>query len=492
MLDHDDYTPAPPVDDDAYAPPSNIEAEQAFLGALLFENEVYWSVSAFLTADDFYDPLHGRIYAECARLIGAGSLADAVTLKDRFASDEGIAQVGGVRYLADLMYERAEARSAPEYARQVHDLAKRRALIAAGEGLIVSARRPADDQSADDVLEAHEGAIFALAEKTPAARKGPVSFLDSVRAQLDRVDASVKSGKGLAGLSTGLMDLDNRLGGLCPSDLIILAGRPSMGKTALATNIAFSLARKFHAETDAEGREVVKAGGRVAFFSLEMSHEQLTGRILADVSGISTHDQRRGRLNRDQLQDLHEAGREIEHAPLWIDDQGGLAIGQLCARARRLKRMYGLDVIVVDYIQLVTCAGYAGQRVQEVSAITQALKALAKELDVPVLALSQLSRQVENRDDKRPQLSDLRESGSIEQDADVVLFCYREAYYLERLEPKSVGSPEHIAWEDDMRRVANEAEVIIGKQRHGPIGAVKLHFDANTTKFSDQDRRDGQ
>ena len=341
------------------------------------------------------------------------------------------------------------------------------------------------------MLEAHEGAIFALAEKTPAARKGPVSFLDSVRAQLDRVDASVKSGKGLAGLSTGLMDLDNRLGGLCRSDLIILAGRPSMGKTALATNIAFSLARKFHAETDAEGREVVKAGGRVAFFSLEMSHEQLTGRILADVSGISTHDQRRGRLNRDQLQDLHEAGREIEHAPLWIDDQGGLAIGQLCARARRLKRMYGLDVIVVDYIQLVTCAGYAGQRVQEVSAITQALKALAKELDVPVLALSQLSRQVENRDDKRPQLSDLRESGSIEQDADVVLFCYREEYYLERLEPK-IGTAQHEEWELQMADARNRAEVIIGKQRHGPIGVVPLHFDANTTKFSDQDRRDGQ
>jgi len=490
MLDHDDYTP-PSLDEDAYAPPHNIEAEQAILGAILFENEAYWSVAGFLTAEDFYDPLHGRIYAECVRLIGAGALTDAVTLKDKFAHDPGMVEVGGSVYLAELMRDAPAGPGSQEYGRLVHDLAKRRALIVAGEELIVSARRPADDQSADDVLESHEGAIFALAEKTPAARKGPVSFLDSVRSQLDRVDASVKSGKGLAGLSTGLNDLDARLGGLCRSDLIILAGRPSMGKTALATNIAFHLARKFHAETDADGEELVKAGGRVLFFSLEMSHEQLSGRILADWTGISTHDQRTGRLDRKQLQDLHEAALEIETAPLRIDDQGGLAIGQLCARARRTKRTHGLDLIVVDYLQLVTCAGYTGQRVQEVSAITQALKALAKELDVPVLALSQLSRQVENRDDKRPQLSDLRESGSIEQDADVVLFCYREAYYLERLEPK-FGTEQYTAWEDEMREKRNEAEVIIGKQRHGPIGAVKLHFDADTTKFSDQDRRDGQ
>ncbi|WP_430430214.1 replicative DNA helicase [Oceanicaulis sp.] len=487
MLDQD-YTPAPPVDEDSYAPPHNIEAEQAILGALLMENEIYWAVCPFLTAEDFYDPLHGRIYAECARVIGTGALADAVMLKDKFTTDPAMAQVGGAVYLADLMRDAPYGPSAREYGRLVHDLAKRRAMIAAGEALIVSARRPEDDQSADDVLEAHEGAIFALAENTPAERKGPVSFMDSVRAQLERVEASVKSGRGLAGLSTGLRALDAKLGGLCASDLIILAGRPSMGKTALATNIGFHLARRFEAETDENGEERVKSGGRGLFFSLEMGKEQLAGRILGEVTGIGTHDQRQGKLDMRQLQAMHEAARMIESVPLAIDDTGGLAIHALCARARRHKRMHGLDFVIVDYLQLVTCSGYAGQRVQEVSAITQALKALAKELNVPVIALSQLSRQVEQREDKKPQLSDLRESGSIEQDADVVMFCYREAYYLDRMEPK-FGTPEHADWESAMAECRHQADIIIGKQRHGPIGSVKVAFDADTTKFSDQEGR---
>lgn len=475
--------PAP--DDKA---PHNLDAEQAFLGALLYENELFYRVADWLKAEHFYDPVHGRIYEAAGGLIGRGSLADAVVLKSHFDRDEGLGEIGGTTYLAVLMEGAVLGHAAVEYAKIVYELFLRRELVRIGSDLVNAAGADAEIEARALIGEI-EQQLYGLAEVGSAAR-GFISFKMALAQSIEGAAAAYERDGGLSGISTGLKSLDDILGGLHPSDLIILAGRPSMGKTALATNIAFDVAKNYRFENSGDGTRRTVAGGVVGFFSLEMSAEQLSTRLLADYTGIPGTRIRRGEIEQVEYEALRDAAIEIANLPLYIDDQGGLPIAQLCARARRLKRTHGLDLIVVDYLQLVTAsrAGRNDGRVQEVSEVTQSLKALAKELDVPVVALSQLSRKVEDRADKKPQLADLRESGSIEQDADVVAFVYREAYYKERDKPRE-DTPEYLAWEDEFRAIAHLAEVIIGKQRHGAIGSAHLHFEGARTKFTDLQER---
>ena len=475
------FAPFPP---DAVAVPSmphNLEAEQALLGALMFDNGVFERLSDRLRGTHFYEPFHQRLYDAIEDHIRQGLLAEPTILMERFKQDPAFAEFGGLRYLADLMDRAPPGANAPDYARVVYDLALRRELIRVGGDIIKEAPDP--ERAAIDQIEQAELTLYSLAENGQPS-SGFVSFSNALSGAVQMAaEAYQRDGK-LAGLATGLDDLDQKLGGLHPSDLLILAGRPSMGKTALATNIAFNVARSYRWEPTPEGRKTV-SGGVVAFYSLEMSAEQLAMRILADASGVSSDKLRKGEIDASDFGKVRDAAIEIGESPLYIDATGGLSISKLAARARRLKRMeHGLDLIIVDYLQLVTVGEGNGQknRVQEVSEITGGLKALAKELGVPIIALSQLSRQVESRDDKRPQLSDLRESGSIEQDADCVMFVYRESYYLGRAEPRE-GSEEHLKWQEDMDRVKGTAEVVIGKQRHGPIGIVKLAFHDDTVKF---------
>ncbi len=466
-------------------PPHNIDAEQALLGALLFDNETYHRVSDFLRPDHFYDPVHGRIFESASRLIQRGDVADAITLAPLGEADVGLKQLGGKAYLAELMAGHASSAAAIDYAKFVYDMALRRELIRVGGDIEKDAQEDRE-RGAREIIESAERKLFDLAE-TGSTQRGFVTFADALADSIEMAAAAYERDGHLSGIATGLDDLDEKLGGLHKSDLIILAGRPSMGKTSLATNIAFNIARKYRAEADQTGERRSVSGGVVGFFSLEMSSEQLATRILAEASGVASHRIRRGDIEPSEFEQIREAAAEIAACPLHIDDTGGLSMSALAARARRLKRTVGLDVIVADYLQLITATGgkASDNRVQEISQITQGLKSLAKELDIPVIALSQLSRQVENRDDKRPQLSDLRESGSIEQDADVVMFVYREAYYVSRREPKSKeGTEEYAAWQDEMAAVHGKAEVIIGKQRHGPIGTIELAFEERLTKFS--------
>ncbi|MDQ8027239.1 MAG: replicative DNA helicase [Brevundimonas sp.] len=460
--------------------PHNLEAEQALLGSLMFDNAVFERLSDRLRGSHFYEPFHQRLYDAVEDHIRQGMLAEPTILMERFKQDPAFQEFGGLRYLADLVDRAPPAANAPDYARVVYDLALRRDLIRIGGEIIKDAPDP--ERPAEDQIEQAEQTLYSLAE-TGKPSSGFVSFSHALSGAVQMAaEAYQRDGK-LAGLATQLDDLDQKLGGLHPSDLLILAGRPSMGKTALATNIAFNVARSYRWEPTPEGRKTV-SGGVVAFYSLEMSAEQLAMRMLADASGVSSDKLRKGEIDASDFGKIRDAAVEIGESPLYIDATGGLSISKLAARARRLKRMdHGLDLIIVDYLQLVTTGENSQKnRVQEVSEITGGLKALAKELSVPIIALSQLSRQVEQREDKRPQLSDLRESGSIEQDADCVMFVYRESYYLGRAEPKE-GTEEHLQWQQDMDRLEHQAEVVIGKQRHGPIGIVKLAFDANTTRF---------
>lgn len=466
--------------------PHNLDAEQALLGALLYDNEIYHRVADWLKTEHFYDPVHGRIYETAADLIGKGSLADAVVLKTHFEQDDGLREIGGATYLAILIESAADSAAAPEYARIIYELALRRELIRLGDEMSRTAHTD-NDMAARQMIERIEQQLFVLAEEGTSS-KGFVSFKQALADAVDTAAAAYERDGGLSGISTGLQSLDRTLGGMHPSDLIILAGRPSMGKTALSTNIAFDVARNYQFEIQPDGTKKTTKGGVVAFFSLEMSAEQLATRLIADYTGIPGFMIRQGTIDSTQYEEIRDAVLEIQSLPLFIDDTGGLPIAALAARARRMKRTHGLDLIVVDYLQLVTSSKAGEGRVQEISDVTQNLKALAKELDVPVIALSQLSRQVENREDKKPQLSDLRESGSIEQDADVVLFVYREAYYKEREKPRE-DTPEYLAWEEEFRRIEKLAEVIIGKQRHGAIGTAKMAFDGARTKFSDLDTR---
>ncbi|MFC0633161.1 replicative DNA helicase [Brevundimonas balnearis] len=471
------------------AMPHNLEAEQALLGCLMFDNGAFERLSDRLRGSHFYEPFHQRLYESIEDHIRQGLLAEPTILMERFKQDPAFQEFGGLRYLADLVDRAPPAANAPDYARVVYDLALRRELIRIGGDIIREAPEP--ERPAIDQIEQAEQSLYSLAE-TGKPSSGFVSFAEALKGAVQMAgEAYQREGK-LAGLATHLDDLDQKLGGLYPSDLLILAGRPSMGKTALATNIAFNIARNYRYEITPEGRKTV-SGGVVAFYSLEMSAEQLAMRILADASGVSSDRLRKGEIDAADYGKVRDAAIEIGESPLFIDATGGLSISKLAARARRLKRAeHGLDVIIVDYLQLVTTGDSGGQknRVQEISEITGGLKALAKELNVPIIALSQLSRQVEAREDKRPQLSDLRESGSIEQDADVVMFVYRESYYLGRTEPKE-GTEEHLKWQEDMDRLRHQAEVVIGKQRHGPIGIVKLSFDEDTTRFGNL-ARDGR
>jgi len=484
-----EFAPAGPADSPIHHAPCNIEAEQALLGAVLYDNAAYERLNDRLLASHFYEPFHARLFAAMEEHIRKGQLAEPIVLMERFRKDPAFEELGGVRYLADLVDRAPPAANAPDYARVVYELALRRELIRIGGEISTSAAGDAEVE-AKDQIERAEQRLYSLAE-TGQPSSGFVNFADALHGAVEMAAEAYSRDGGLAGVSTGLIDLDQKLGGLHPSDLLILAARPSMGKTTLATNVAFHVARTYAWEPQPDGSRKTVNGGVVAFFSLEMSAEQLAMRLLAEVSGVSSDRLRKGEIDASEFARVRDAALEIQEAPLFIDATGGLSIAKLAARARRLKRSTGLDLIVVDYLQLVTTDGSKGDnRVQEVSQITGGLKALAKELGVPIIALSQLSRQVENREDKRPQLSDLRESGSIEQDADVVMFIYREAYYKGRTEPRE-GTPEHLQWQEEMDQIRNISEVIIGKQRHGPIGTVKLSFNEEITKFGNL-ARDGR
>ncbi len=472
--------------------PHNIEAEQALLGAILINNEAANHVAAFLRPEHFYLPVHGRIYEAVVKMIDRGQIASPVTLKHFFEGDDGLTDAGGAQYLARLAGSAVTVINAGHYGRTIHDLALRRALVTVGEDVVNEAYDASLDVTANDQIENAEQKLFNLAEDG-LAEGGFQSFSASLTEAVQTIEAAFKRDQSLVGVPTGLVDLDKLLGGLHASDLVILAGRPGMGKTALAANIAFNAARSYREEKDELGNRKRVDGAVIGFFSLEMSAEQLATRILAEETGISSEKLRRGEVSNDDfVRKIAPMSQGIERIPFFIDDTPALTVVGLRARARRLKRQHALSLVIVDYLQLMrpTTSMRLNNRVQEISEVTQGLKALAKELSVPVLALSQLSRAVEQRDDKRPQLSDLRESGSIEQDADVVMFIYREQYYMARKQPPE-GTVEHTEWMEKMDRVHNRAEVIIAKQRHGPIGKVELYFDEFLTKFGNLDKTHG-
>lgn len=466
------------------SPPSNIEAEQALLGAILVNNDCYHQLSGFLEALHFYDPVHARIYEAISKLVQRGLLASPVTLKNYFERDEGLAEIGGTQYLARLAGSATTIINAEYYGRIIQDLAVRRGLIKLGEDVVNRSYDAPIEVSAASQIEEAESHLFNMAERG-RYEGGLQPFRTAITQSIDVAAKAYERDGGLSGLATKFIDLDRLMGGMHNSDLIILAGRPSMGKTALATNIAFNAAKELMIEkslSQTQNPENARAGV-VAFFSLEMSSEQLATRILSEQSGITSEKIRRGQIDDAEFRRLVTVSQELQDLPLYIDDTGALQISALTARARRIKRLQGLRLIVVDYLQLVRGSSSSMEnRVQEISSITQGLKAMAKELNVPVLALSQLSRQVEQREDKRPQLSDLRESGSIEQDADVVMFVFREEYYVQKAEPRE-DKPEYAKWVEEMEKVHSLAEIIIGKQRHGPTGTIRLAFRSELTKF---------
>ncbi len=477
---------APATDDRV---PFSIKSEQAILGAILLDNQVGVDVSDYLKPEHFYDPVHALIFDACKGLFDTGRLASPITVDAHLSSSPGYKESGGRRYLEDIAASVPSTAGAKDYARVVFDLAVYRGLIDVGGEIIDRAKRAAIDDGPEQQLQDAERRLYDLAEKGHYG-KGFKTFTTALVEAVDVADAAIKRGGGLSGIATGLSDLDNMMGGMHPSDLIILAGRPSMGKTALATNIALSAARAKKRATEA-GSDAGETGAVVGFFSLEMSADQIAMRILAEMAEVPSNEIRRGTIDKAQFDRIYHKAQELNDLPFHIDDTGGLSIAQVAARARRLQRQKGLDLVVVDYLQLLTGSGRrSDNRVQEITEISVGLKALAKELDVPVVALSQLSRQVESRDEKRPLLSDLRESGSIEQDADIVLFVYREEYYLSRSEPKGDSEEATLSrakWLEKMEAARGVAEVIIAKQRHGPIGSVPLRFDQNLTKFSDLD-----
>ncbi len=452
--------------------PNNIEAEQSVIGSILLSNEIFDEINILISSKNFYDPMHQKIFSAIEKLIYSGMLANPITLKNYFENEKD--ELNVPEYLVKITKFSTSSRQAIEYSKLIYDLYVKRELIKISENVIDAAKLNDLDNDGQKIIENYEKSLFDLAEKGSFSST-IVKFDEALKQTIEMASSAYKNDEGIVGVPTGLTDLDDRLGGLHKSDLVIIAGRPSMGKTALATNIAFYAAKKIQDE----GKK-----SSIAFFSLEMSSEQLSTRILAEQSRIKSNDIRRGRISEEQFDKFIETSKNITELPLYIDETPAISIAALSNRARRIKRKYGLDMVVVDYIQLMSASNYREGRVQEISEITQGLKALAKELSVPVLALSQLSRAVEQRDDKKPQLADLRESGSIEQDADVVMFVYREAYYTERKEPRP-ATVEHAEWQAKMNEVSNLAEIIIGKQRHGPTGNIMLEFEAMFTKFKD-------
>ena len=452
--------------------PNNIEAEQSVIGSILLNNEIFDEINLLIISKNFYDPMHQKIFMAIEKLVYGGMLANPITLKNYFENEKD--ELNVPNYLVKITKFSTSSRQAIEYSKLIYDLYVKRELIKISENIIDTAKLNDLDNDGQSIIVNFEKSLFDLAEKGSFS-SSLVKFDEAMKMTIEMASSAYKNEEGIVGVPTGLTDLDYRLGGLHKSDLLIIAGRPSMGKTALATNIAFNAAKKIQND----GRK-----STIAFFSLEMSSEQLSTRILAEQSRIKSNDIRTGKISEEQFDKFIETSKNISELPLYVDETPAISIAALSNRARRIKRLYGLDMVVVDYIQLMRASNFREGRVQEISEITQGLKALAKELSVPVLALSQLSRAVEHRDDKKPQLSDLRESGSIEQDADVVMFVYREAYYLQGKEPRP-ATVEHAEWQAKMNDISHLAEIIIGKQRHGPTGNVMLEFEAMFTKFKD-------
>ena len=454
--------------------PQNLEAEQTVLGSILVSNEIYDEITD-INEDFFYNPINKKIFKVINNLMQKGLLANPITLKNFFSNENELNEIGGSEYLIKLTKFSTSKLQIKYYTNLLHDLKIRRNLIEISKQILEDSANKNSDINSEQIIESAEKKLFDIAERGKF-NKSYIEFKEALVQTIAMASSAYKNEEGIVGVPSGLKDLDDRLGGLHKQDLIIIAGRPSMGKTALATNIAFNAAKILR------NRE---KNSSIIFFSLEMSSEQLSTRILSEQARIKSNDIRRGKINQDDFEKFIETSKSLENLPLFIDDTPAITISTLSNRARRIKRLHGLELIVVDYIQLMKSGNYRNDgRVQEIAEITQGLKALAKELDVPILALSQLSRAVEQRDDKKPQLSDLRESGSIEQDADVVMFVYREEYYLEKLEPR-VGTAEHVEWQEKMNLVHNLAELIIGKQRHGPTGIIRLEFESAFTKFKD-------
>ena len=452
--------------------PNNIEAEQSVIGTILISNEIFDEIHTIIVGKNFYDPMHQKIFDAIETLIFKGMLANPITLKNYFENDKD--EINIPEYLVKITKFSTSSRQAIEYSKIIYDMFVRRELIKISEGTIYSAKNKEININGQSIIEDSEKLLFDLAEKGSLS-SSIVTFDKAIKQTIEMASNAYKNEEGIVGVPTGFRDIDDRLGGLHKSDLIIIAGRPAMGKTALATNIAFNAAKHL------KEKEIKSS---IAFFSLEMSSEQLSTRILAEQSRIRSNDIRRGRISEEEFDKFIEASKNISEYPLLIDETPAITIAALSNRARRVKRLSGLEMIVIDYIQLMRGTNSYDGRVQEISEITQGLKALAKELSVPVVALSQLSRAVELRDVKKPQLSDLRESGSIEQDADVVMFVYREAYYLENKEPKA-ATVEHAEWQAKMNEISHLAELLILKQRHGPTGTIMLEFEEMFTKFKD-------
>jgi len=460
--------------------PCNIEAEQAVIGSILVSNEIYDEISPIVDAQKFFDPIHVKIFETIENLISKGLLANPITLKNHFENNEGLKELGGQEYLIKITKFSTSIKQAIDYAGIIQEMHVRRELIKISESVLDQASSATDiSTSGEEMIQNAEKSLFDLAERGHF-NQSFMKFEKALKQTIEMAKSAYQNEEGIVGVPTGLTDLDNKLGGMHKQDLVIIAGRPSMGKTALATNIAFHAAKN-----------IEKKGSKstVAFFSLEMSSEQLSTRILSEQSRIRSNDIRRGKVSEKEFEKFIETSKNIFELPLYIDETPAITIAAISNRSRRIKRLFGLELIVVDYIQLMRSSGSKEyNRVQEISEITQGLKALAKELDVPVLALSQLSRAVEQRDDKKPQLADLRESGSIEQDADVVMFVFRQSYYLERKEP-TLGSIEHAEWRQKMDEISNLAEIMISKQRHGPTGNVRVEFEAMYTKFKNLENK---
>ena len=456
--------------------PCNIEAEQAVIASILVSNDIYDEISSILDSHKFFDPIHVKLYETIETLISKGLLANPITLKNYFENNEGLKELGGQEYLIKITKFSTSVKQAIDYANIVQEMHVRRELIKISQSVLDEVFTNSDvGTSGETIIQNTEKSLFDLAERGHF-NQSFMKFDSALKQTIDMAKSAYQSEEGLVGVPTGLTDLDSRLGGLHKQDLVIIAGRPSMGITALATNIAFHAAKN-----------IEKKGSKstIAFFSLEMSSEQLSTRILSEQSRIRSNDIRRGKVSEKEFEQFIETSKNISELPLYIDETPAITIAAISNRSRRIKRLFGLELIVVDYIQLMKSSGKKEyNRVQEISEITQGLKALAKELNVPVLALSQLSRAVEHRDDKKPQLADLRESGSIEQDADIVMFVFRESYYLQNKEP-TVGSIEHAEWQTKMNEISHLADIMISKQRHGPTGNVKVEFEAMYTKFKD-------
>ncbi|PZO90663.1 MAG: replicative DNA helicase [Sphingomonas sanxanigenens] len=484
----------PPAEGESRSLPQNIEAEAALLGALMIDNRLAEDVQLKLKPEHFFEPIHGRIYEAILKLLDRNMVANPVTLKPMFEGDEAMRELGGPAYLAQLTGSGAALIGARDFADQVYDLALLRALVGVGRTMVESALDTSESVDPKSQIEQAEVELYKVAEGGGGESGGVKSFAQAATAAVSVAEKALNAGGGLSGITTGIDGINAKIGGLHNSDLIILAGRPGMGKTSLATNIAYNAAQRFVRDIEDGIDEAKSIGAKVAFFSLEMSADQLATRVLAESSGISGEALRMGKISQQDFRNLARASAELQNLPLFIDDTPGLTIAALRTRARRLKRRHGIGLIIVDYLQLLQGSGRGGgdNRVQEISEISRGLKTLAKELNVPVIALSQLSRQVEQREDKRPQLSDLRESGSIEQDADMVFFVYREEYYVAAHEPKRPIEgddakifDDHARWAQDMERVFGVAEMIVAKQRHGATGKVKMRFDAKITRFSD-------